>query len=107
MGAEVPYGALELLILKLLQRSGPLHGFGIAREIERLAEASAPITQGSVYPALVRLQQRRWVAGRWGTSDKGRRARFYQITPKGERQLAAQAADWFRMVAMMRRVLEA
>jgi transcriptional regulator len=103
--AEVPYGTLDLMVLKTLAAMGPLHGFGIARRIEQVAEGALALNQGTIYPALLRLEQKGWVRSDWGTSENNRRARFYTITAAGKRQLAAEADHWARTVAMVNRLL--
>jgi PadR family transcriptional regulator, regulatory protein PadR len=103
---EVPYGALDLLVLKTLASLDRLHGYGIARRIEQLAEGALALNQGTIYPALLRLEQRGWIASEWGSSENNRRARFYSITRAGRRQLTTESASWARTVAMMNRVLE-
>ena len=103
--ADVPYGTLDLMVLKTLEQTGPLHGFGIARRIEQMAEGMLALNQGTIYPALLRLEQKGWIASTWGSSENNRKARFYSITRAGKKQLAAQTASWARTVAMMRRLL--
>jgi transcriptional regulator len=103
--AQVPYGTLDLMVLKTLAAMGPLHGFGIARRIEQAAEGALALNQGTIYPALLRLEQKGWIKSAWGTSDNNRRARFYSITPAGRRQLAAQTETWARTVSMVNRLL--
>ena len=105
--AEVPYGALDLMVLQTLQGLGPLHGYGIARRIEQVADGALALNQGTIYPALLRLEQKGWIASEWGTSENNRRARFYSITRAGKKQLAVEADLWARTVAMMTRLLEA
>jgi PadR family transcriptional regulator, regulatory protein PadR len=104
--AEVPYGTLDLMVLKTLASLGPQHGYGIARRIEQVAEGSLTLNQGTIYPALLRLEQKGWIASEMGTSENNRRARFYSITKAGHKQLATEAALWNRTVDMMARVLE-
>ena len=104
--SEVPYGTLDLMVLKTLEAMSPLHGYGIARRIEQIAQGSLALNQGTIYPALLRLEQRGWIVSEWGTSENNRRARFYAITRAGRRQLAAEADNRARTVAMMRRLLE-
>jgi PadR family transcriptional regulator, regulatory protein PadR len=104
--AEVPYGTLDLMVLKTLQAMGPLHGYGIARRIEQAAQGSLALNQGTIYPALLRLEQKGWIESEWGTSENNRRARFYSITRAGKKQLTAEADSWARTVAMMNRLLE-
>ena len=104
--AEVPYGTLDLMVLKTLASMGPLHGFGIARRIEQVADGAFALNQGTIYPALLRLEQKGWIASEWGTSENNRRARFYSITRAGRKQLTAETANWDRTVAMLKRLLE-
>jgi transcriptional regulator len=105
-GSEVPYGTLDLMVLKTLDAMGPLHGYGIARRIEQVAQGSLALNQGTIYPALLRLEQKAWIKSRWGTSENNRRARFYEVTRAGRKQLAAETEDWARTVAMVNRLLE-
>jgi PadR family transcriptional regulator PadR len=104
--AEVPYGTLDLMVLKTLDGLGPLHGYGIARRIEQISQGSLALNQGTIYPALLRLEQRGWINSKWGTSENNRRARFYAITRGGRKHLAAEADNWARTVAMIGRLLE-
>jgi PadR family transcriptional regulator, regulatory protein PadR len=104
--AEVPYGTLDLMVLKTLDSLGKLHGYGIARRIEQLAPEGFELNQGTIYPALLRLEQRGWISSEWGASENNRKARFYSITRSGRKQLAAEAGNWARTVAMMSRLLE-
>lgn len=104
--AEVPYGTLDLMVLKTLAGMGPLHGYGIARRIEQVAAGGLALNQGTIYPALLRLEQKGWITSAWGTSDNNRRARFYSITASGRRQLAAEAELWTRTVSIVNRLLE-
>jgi PadR family transcriptional regulator, regulatory protein PadR len=104
--AEIPYGTLDLMVLKTLAGMGPLHGYGIARRIEQVARGSLALNQGTIYPALLRLEQKRWIKSDWGTSENNRRARFYSITAMGKKQLAAEANSWARTVEMVNRLLE-
>ena len=103
---EIPYGALDLMVLRTLDTMGPQHGYGIARRIEQIAEGMLALNQGTIYPALLRLEQKGWIRSEWGTSENNRRARFYSITRAGRRQLAVEADLWARTVAMMNRLLE-
>jgi transcriptional regulator len=105
--SEVPYGTLDLMVLKTLAGLGPLHGYGIARRIEQVAAGSLALNQGTIYPALLRLEQQGWIKSDWGTSENNRRARFYAITAAGRKRLAAEADSWARTVAMVNRLLEA
>jgi PadR family transcriptional regulator, regulatory protein PadR len=104
--SEVPYGTLDLMVLKTLAAMGPLHGFGIARRIEQIADGAFALNQGTIYPALLRLEQKGWISSEWGTSENNRRARFYAITRAGRKQLAAEAESWARTVAVVNRMLE-
>jgi PadR family transcriptional regulator PadR len=104
--SEVPYGTLDLMVLKTLQTMGPLHGYGLARRIEQMARGILSLNQGTIYPALLRLEQQGLIASRWGTSDNNRRAKFYEITHVGEKHLAAEAKQWSRMVTLVSRLLE-
>ena len=103
--ADVPYGTLDLMVLKTLQTLGPLHGYGVARRIEQMAEGSLALNQGTIYPALLRLEQKGWITGAWGASENNRRARFYSITKAGRKQLAAETDSWARTVSMVNRLL--
>jgi PadR family transcriptional regulator, regulatory protein PadR len=103
---EVPYGTLDLMVLKTLATMGPLHGFGVARRIEQATSGALALNQGTIYPALLRLEQKGWIKSAWGTSDNNRRARFYSITAAGRRQLAAEADLWARTVSIVNRLLE-
>ena len=104
--AEVPYGTLDLMVLKTLAAMGPLHGFGIARRIEQVADGGFALNQGTIYPALLRLEQKGWITSAWGTSENNRRARYYSITKAGRKQLATETATWARTVAMVNRLLK-
>ena len=104
--ADVPYGTLDLIVLKTLDAMGPLHGYGIARRIEQVAEGALALNQGTIYPALLRLEQKGWIASEWGTSENNRRARFYSVTRAGRKQLWAETKSWARTVAMVNRLLE-
>ncbi|MEP6960883.1 MAG: PadR family transcriptional regulator [Acidobacteriota bacterium] len=105
--SEVPYGTLDLMVLKTLDSMGALHGFGIARRIEQAAHGSLSLNQGTIYPALLRLEQRGWIGSEWGVSEANRKARYYSITKAGKKQLTAEAKQWDETVKMMTRVLEA
>jgi transcriptional regulator len=104
--SEVPYGTLDLMVLKTLAVLGPLHGYGIARRIEQVAGDALSLNQGTIYPALLRLEQKRWISSEWGTSENNRRARFYRITAAGRKQLAAETQLWARTVSIVNRLLE-
>ena len=103
--SSVPYGTLDLMVLKTLDTMGPQHGYGIARRIEQIANGSLSLNQGTIYPSLLRLEQKRWIKSAWGTSENNRRARFYTITRAGRRELTAQAESWTRTVTIIGRLL--
>jgi PadR family transcriptional regulator PadR len=103
--AEVPYGTLDLLILRTLETLGPVHGFGLARRIEQISESIVHLNQGSIYPALLRLQQKGWITTKLGTSENGRRAKFYSLTTKGRNQLKVEVENWERATALVARFL--
>lgn len=104
--SDVLQGTLDLLVLKTLETIGPMHGWGIARRLEQVSGDALQLTQGTIYPALLRLEQRGWVAAEWGVSDQNRRARFYVLTKAGRRQLREEQANWERMTGIINRVLE-
>jgi PadR family transcriptional regulator PadR len=104
--SEVPYGTLDLMVLTTVATMGRLHGYGIARRIEQVAAGALMLNQGTIYPALLRLEQKGWIKGEWGLSERNRRARFYSITPAGRRQLAAATKNWNRTVDVLSRMLE-
>ncbi len=100
---DVLQGTLDLMILKTLESMGPLHGYGIARRIEQVSSEALSLNQGTIYPALLRLEQRRWIRSEWGTSDTGRKAKFYLLTRIGQKQVAAEEENWSRIVSTMAR----
>jgi PadR family transcriptional regulator PadR len=95
-GAAVLQGTVELLVLKRLSW-GPMHGYGIARWIETATDDVLRVEEGSLYPALYRMIRKGWIKGEWGSSDNNRRAKFYRLTPTGQRELDAQASGWLRL----------
>jgi PadR family transcriptional regulator, regulatory protein PadR len=103
---DVLQGTLDLMVLRTLHALGPLHGYGIARRIEQASEDLLQLNQGTLYPALVRLEQQGWVSSRWGVSENNRRARFYELTRAGQKQLREEEASWARTSAMIARLLE-
>lgn len=103
--SDVLQGTLDLMVLKTLDAMGPQHGYGIARRIEQVSQDVLQLNEGTVYTALMRLQQRGWIASEWGTSDNNRRARFYSITAKGRRRLVQETESWTRIAGVMSRVL--
>ncbi|MGA2218483.1 MAG: PadR family transcriptional regulator [Terracidiphilus sp.] len=102
---DVLQGTLDLMVLKTLESMGPLHGYGIARRIEQVSDNGLSINQGTIYPALLRLEQRAWVMAEWGTSETGRRAKFYSLTRSGRKQIAEETDNWERVAATMARFL--
>lgn len=103
--SEVLQGTLDLMILKALEALGPLHGYGIARRLEQISEEIFRLNEGTVYAALLRLQQRRWIDSSWGPSENNRKAKYYSITKAGRKALAQQTANWERTSAVVGRVL--
>jgi PadR family transcriptional regulator, regulatory protein PadR len=103
--SEVLQGTLDLMVLKTLFAMGPLHGFGIARRIEQVSDGILDLNEGTVYTALLRLQQQGWISSKWGISENNRRARFYSITKRGAKQLELETENWERMVGVMDRLL--
>jgi len=103
--ADVLQGTLILLVLRTLEALGPLHGYGLARRIEQISKEVLQLNQGTLYPALSRMEQEGWIAARWGASEKNRKARFYAITPTGRKRLARETEDWRRMSSTIERFL--
>ncbi len=103
---DLLHGTLGLMILKTLEALGPLHGYGIARRLEQTSGHQLMLNHGTVYPALLRLEQLGWIRSRWSVSDNNRRARFYAITPAGRRQLDAETAQWSRTSGIVAQVLK-
>src|SRR4051812_4342483 len=102
---DVLQGTLDLMVLKTLDTLGALHGYGIAQRLQQVSEDLLQVNQGTLYPALLRLEQRGWLRSAWGTSDNNRRARFYSLTRSGRRQLEREAAEWKRMATVIGRLL--
>ena len=103
--ADVLQGTLILLVLRTLDALGPLHGYGIARRIEQISKDVLQLNQGTLYPALLRMEQEGWIASEWGASEKNRKAKFYSITTAGQRRLARETEDWKRMSSTIERFL--
>ena len=103
--ADVLQGTLILLVLRTLEALGPLHGYGIARRIEQISKDLLQLNQGTLYPALLRMEQEGWIASKWGASENNRKARFYSITAAGRRRLAKETEDWRRMSSTIERFL--
>jgi transcriptional regulator len=104
--SEILQGTLDLMILQSLNSIGRLHGWGIARRLEQISEDLLFLNQGTIYPALVRLEQRGWIKSEWGVSENNRRAKFFEITKSGRRQLAKEADNWRRIAGIMSRLLQ-
>ncbi|HWG20766.1 MAG TPA: PadR family transcriptional regulator [Terracidiphilus sp.] len=103
--SDVLQGTLDLMVLKTIESMGQLHGYGIARRIEQVSANTLSLNQGTIYPALLRLLQRGWVKAEWGTSETGRRARFYSLTRNGRKQIDQETENWERIAATMTRFL--
>jgi transcriptional regulator len=103
---DVPYGTLDLLILKTLDTMGPMHGYRIARRIEQVAEDLLRLNQGTIYPALMRLEQQGRIRAEWGISETKRKVKFYSLTRAGAKQLTVEVANWERATALVTRFLE-
>lgn len=103
---DVLHGSLVFMVLRTLDTLGPMHGWGIARRIEQISGDALALNQGTLYPALLRLQQMGWITSKWGASDNNRRARFYAITRTGRKQLAAEAENWERISGIIARFVK-
>lgn len=104
---EVLQGTLDLIVLKTLDTLGPQHGYGIAVRIQQVSENLLKLNQGTLYPALLRLEQRGWISSKWGTSENNRKAKFYSLTKRGKKQLVTEAESWERMSSLISRLLDA
>ena len=104
--AEVLQGTLDLLVLKTLDTLGPMHGFGIAQRIQQVSDDLLRLNQGTLYPALLRLEQRGWIASKWGISENNRKAKYYSLTRAGRKQLEEETASWERMAGVINRVFK-
>jgi PadR family transcriptional regulator len=105
MPTEVLQGTLDLMVLRTLDVMGPQHGLGLAKRILQVSEGLLALNQGTLYPALLRLEQRRWIKSRWGVSENNRKAKFYELTALGRRQIHAETASWELTVALMAKFL--
>lgn len=109
MAKEIPdllQGTLDLLILKALQRGGAMHGFGISVQIRAWSKDVLQVEQGSLYPALYRLEERGWIDSEWGVSDNNRKAKFYTLTAVGRKQLTAETSNWRNVSSAINLILE-
>ena len=102
---EILQGTLDLMVLQTLATLGPTHGYAVATRLEQVSRGSLQLNMGTLYPGLMRLEQRGLIQAKWGVTDNNRRARFYAITKTGQRQLATETSDWTRMVAIIDAVL--
>jgi PadR family transcriptional regulator PadR len=103
--SDVPYGTLDLMVLKTLDALSPIHGYGIARRIEQISGGLLTINYGTLYPALLKLEQEGFIASEWGASENNRRAKFYRLTRAGRKQLDKEAREWERTTAILARFL--
>jgi transcriptional regulator len=103
---DLPQGTFDMLVLKALSL-GPMHGYGIGQRIQQLAEDMLTVEEGTLYPALYRIEERGWIQSEWGTSDNNRRARFYKLTRSGRKQLTLEESRWEHLVAAIHKVLQA
>jgi PadR family transcriptional regulator, regulatory protein PadR len=102
---DIMQGTLDLMVLRTLETLGPLHGWGIAQRLEQVSEEALQVNQGTLYPALLRLEQRGLIRSKWGTSENNRRARFYSLTAGGRRQLRIERDEWHRLSGIINRLL--
>ena|ERR1051326_2459594 len=103
--SDILQGTLDLMVLRTLESMGPQHGFGLAQRIQQISGGLLDLNQGTLYPALLRLEHRGWIRSRWGISDNNRKAKFYEITATGRRQTQRESQDWARTVDIMNRFL--
>lgn len=103
--SDVLQGTLDLMVLKTLEAMSPLHGYGIARRIEQVSGDTLVLNQGTIYPALLRLEQRGWIKSEWGTSETNRRARFYSLSRIGRKKIGEETENWERIASTMARFL--
>ncbi|RPI27869.1 MAG: PadR family transcriptional regulator [Acidobacteria bacterium] len=105
--SAVLQGTLDLLVLNTLNVMGPMHGYGIAQRVQQISQEVLQLNQGTLYPALLRLEQKGWVRSDWGVSENNRRARYYSLTSSGREQLLEKKAEWRRVSGAIERLLEA
>jgi transcriptional regulator len=103
--SDVLQGTLDLMVLKTLETLGSMHGYGIAQRLHQVSSQALHLNQGTLYPALLRLEQRGWITAAWGTTENNRRAKYYSLTKAGRSQLTKETAEWMRVVNMMGRLL--
>ena len=104
--SEVLQGTLDLMVLKALDAIGPMHGYGIARRLEQISEDLLRLNEGTIYTALMRLQQQGWISTEWGESENNRKAKYYSITRVGKKQLGRETESWQRTAGVIDRVLK-
>ncbi len=104
--SDVLHGTLALMVLRTLDTLGAVHGYGIARRIEQISGGQLELNQGTLYPALLKLEQMGWITSKWGVSENNRRARYYTISRAGRKQLRAEADQWTRMSSIVGRFVE-
>jgi PadR family transcriptional regulator, regulatory protein PadR len=104
--SEILQGTLDLMVLRILDAMGPLHGYGIARRIEQVSKEALQVNQGTIYLCLVRLVQKKWIKAEWGISENNRKARFYSISKAGQKQLIAETENWQRVAGTIARLLQ-
>src|SRR5712691_12374776 len=105
MSREVLQGTLDLMVLRTLEAIGPQHGFGLAKRILQMSDGVLDLNQGTLYPALLRLEQRRWIKSRWGVSENNRKAKFYELTARGRKQIGEETESWQSTVSLMAKFL--
>src|SRR5436190_20488363 len=105
MPKEVLQGTLDLMVLRTLETMGPQHGFGLAKRILQMSEGVLDLNQGTLYPALLRLEQRGWIRSKWGTSENNRKAKYYELSREGHRQIDRESDRWEQAVSLMERFL--
>jgi PadR family transcriptional regulator PadR len=103
--SDILQGTLDLIVLKTLETLGPTHGHGVAVRVQQVSDNILQLNQGTLYPALLRLEQRGWIQSQWGESENKRKARFYSLTRTGKKQLREETASWERFAGVMQRVL--
>jgi PadR family transcriptional regulator, regulatory protein PadR len=103
--SDVLQGTLDLMVLKTLDTLGSMHGYGIAQRLQQVSSRLLQLNQGTLYPALLRLEQRGWITSKWGTSDNNRRAKYYSLTRRGRKELVRETEGWTRIVEVMGRLL--
>jgi PadR family transcriptional regulator, regulatory protein PadR len=104
--SEVMYGTLDLLVLKTLEALGPQHGYAVARRIEQVSRETLHLNQGTLYPALLRLENGGWISSKWGTTENNRKARYYSISKSGRKRLQEEARNWEQMAETINRALQ-